>query len=884
MSQVLPRHFTGAYQECRRFADGKDDTLESRVAVVGPGGSGKTTLLRTIEQRLQRQGVRTTTLESTTVIDGVPREHVVIADDLHLLEESQLDALSARAFDQQAGLLVATRPWPTPPGIVEILRSLESTRPTIVLEEVARSAVTAYIHSQGLAITDQCVDSLLRGTGGIAWLMTQSLIAYGHHSCGSHIDHDELMHSIAVRINHRLSLVDEPVRAMIERLSLGTWDWQAVRRDPGSSREHVSAAFAEGLALRDGILPPLVRSAARRSISTPRLVELGTASGDGTPAGIAGDLVQDPELLLRLGAIGGDPLGAALAACADALLDSDPRSAGEMYRAAAALGSDGPALALREALAAWSAGELDTAARIIDGLLVEPETRDRDDVLGAAAAIWAARGMMTTASELYASNPRTGQAAAVQAQVAHAGAGATPQLTWSPEPTHGTPEALTSPTTLGTAMRSLDHGLRASLERDAAQAALSDLVQASELYTSAGVVGPMSELPAVIGTIVAVGAGDLTTAAQIIGSAVEDGQGGIWARRRLLLWQAWLATQSEDPARARQALERSERLPGRGSPRDEFLRQVVIIQLARRYRDLPTLQAAWDAGRESTHHVEMDLYTLLPLGTLIDSASRLGDSDTLAVHLARGLDILDRLGEPPLWSAHLRWAGIQQGILLNAPETIAPHARALVAMSGASPVARKMADAGRVWVSVLSGSVDTDAVEAVARELGTVGLAWDGARMASHAARRTNDRKDAARLLACARDLHPQEQSAPPPIAPASAPSATPDENTSTAAAAKQPQVSLSRRELDVAHLILQGKTYAEIGDTIYISPRTVEHHVARIRRRLSATSRSDLVAKLRIVVSEHSGHNGEGPNLVPGSDGNHPSPHPQASGKTPMA
>ena len=184
MSQVLPRHFTGAYQECRRFADGKDDTLESRVAVVGPGGSGKTTLLRTIEQRLQRQGVRTTTLESTTVIDGVPREHVVIADDLHLLEESQLDALSARAFDQQAGLLVATRPWPTPPGIVEILRSLESTRPTIVLEEVARSAVTAYIHSQGLAITDQCVDSLLRGTGGIAWLMTQSLIAYGHHSCG----------------------------------------------------------------------------------------------------------------------------------------------------------------------------------------------------------------------------------------------------------------------------------------------------------------------------------------------------------------------------------------------------------------------------------------------------------------------------------------------------------------------------------------------------------------------------------------------------------------------------------------------------------------------------------------------------------------------------
>ena len=69
----------------------------------------------------------------------------------------------------------------------------------------------------------------------------------------------------------------------------------------------------------------------------------------------------------------------------------------------------------------------------------------------------------------------------------------------------------------------------------------------------------------------------------------------------------------------------------------------MIIQLARRYRDLPTPKQPGTRA-VSTHHVEMDLYTLLPLGTLIDSASRLGDSDTLAVHLARGLDILDRLG------------------------------------------------------------------------------------------------------------------------------------------------------------------------------------------------------------------------------------------------
>ncbi len=56
---------------------------------------------------------------------------------------------------------------------------------------------------------------------------------------------------------------------------------------------------------------------------------------------------------------------------------------------------------------------------------------------------------------------------------------------------------------------------------------------------------------------------------------------------------------------------------------------------------------------------------------------------------------------------------------------------------------------------------------------------------------------------------------------------------------------------------MLQGKTYAEIGETIFISPRTAEHHIAHIRRRLGATSRSDLIAKLRVVV-EQSARGGE--------------------------
>ncbi|CAL4858700.1 hypothetical protein MMM2322_00337 [Microbacterium sp. MM2322] len=59
----------------------------------------------------------------------------------------------------------------------------------------------------------------------------------------------------------------------------------------------------------------------------------------------------------------------------------------------------------------------------------------------------------------------------------------------------------------------------------------------------------------------------------------------------------------------------------------------------------------------------------------------------------------------------------------------------------------------------------------------------------------------------------------------------------------------LSARKREVAGLVLSGMTYAEIGEAIFISPRTAEHHIARIRRRLGATSRTDLIAKLQAIV-----------------------------------
>src|SRR5690606_26936522 len=80
---------------------------------------------------------------------------------------------------------------------------------------------------------------------------------------------------------------------------------------------------------------------------------------------------------------------------------------------------------------------------------------------------------------------------------------------------------------------------------------------------------------------------------------------------------------------------------------------------------------------------------------------------------------------------------------------------ALVRASADSRLASVLAAAGRAWLAVRAGKFEVAVVEDAARGLASMGLAWDGARLAGPAAARTAERRDMARLLACARILHP---------------------------------------------------------------------------------------------------------------------------------
>jgi DNA-binding CsgD family transcriptional regulator len=136
------------------------------------------------------------------------------------------------------------------------------------------------------------------------------------------------------------------------------------------------------------------------------------------------------------------------------------------------------------------------------------------------------------------------------------------------------------------------------------------------------------------------------------------------------------------------------------------------------------------------------------------------------------------------------------------------------------------------WAAVLAGEVDVDALGVVLDDLAAHQLPWEASRLAGQAAIRSTDAGLARRLLERARELSNAEVPT--------------DSPRSTAATS-----GLSEREIEVAQLVMAGRTHREIGSQLYLSPKTVEHHVARMRTKLGATSRAEFLAALRDVLGD---------------------------------
>lgn len=61
---------------------------------------------------------------------------------------------------------------------------------------------------------------------------------------------------------------------------------------------------------------------------------------------------------------------------------------------------------------------------------------------------------------------------------------------------------------------------------------------------------------------------------------------------------------------------------------------------------------------------------------------------------------------------------------------------------------------------------------------------------------------------------------------------------------------ALTRRETEIARWVMQGLTSRQIATKLYLSPRTVEHHIANIRAKVGVTSRAGIATAL--LTAEH--------------------------------
>jgi len=326
--------------------------------------------------------------------------------------------------------------------------------------------------------------------------------------------------------------------------------------------------------------------------------------------------------------------------------------------------------------------------------------------------------------------------------------------------------------------------------------------------------------------------GDTASAEYLLARAERAGVGGraYAVRHELLL--AWVRLRAGRYDTAAALLAGGAPAPAGG--RDRLLAAALAAGLARRGGDIATLRDAWQGVEPVLARQAFDLFTVEAVEELVVAATRLRHHGRVTPVLETLDGIVDRLGRPAAWVVVVGWVRLQVAIAGEDAAAAADAAGRIAdgcrTVSGARQ--RAQCAAAHEWARVLAGEVDPEAATAVAGQLAAADLPWEGSRLAGQAAIRTTDAATARRLLERARELSSAEV-------------------VTDKAKAEASVGGLSEREVEVARMVLAGGTYREIGARLFISPKTVEHHIARIRTKVGATTRAEFVAALRSVLGD---------------------------------
>ncbi|MGW6450046.1 LuxR C-terminal-related transcriptional regulator [Lentzea sp. NPDC055074] len=728
----------------------------------------------------------------TALLSEITNTAVRVVDDAHLLDDASLRELA----DEPLSVL-AYRPWPRRAVLADLTRGAV----VVPLAPLSRDQVREMLNAP-----KPVADFVFAQTGGIP-LFVERLGA------SSEVSADVLG---AFRAD--LDWLDADLQKFLlaaeagaaQRLDLLS---ALLDKDFDEVSDIIEAARATGMLAEDGTLLPLalravgaLTRAERRIAVRQKLAQLQLDRG--------GPVLELVRPLVDTG-IGGPVFVAA----AREAVASDPALAARLFKASTGGGTPSAETAASWATASAMAGDLDGALRLADQVISVPDSPHRRTAAEVAAVALAHRGQLARSTELFrwAATPY----AAAFAGIGLIGTGHLFEET-PPQP----------PTMLGGAASLMLQGVRQSVA-GGETAALSTLVRASSMLEPAGGAVLLPDSPAALAALVAVHCGEPNVAESVLDRAVENGTGGVLMSVRHRLLQAWVHMLRGNLGVARETLMS---VRGAFEPRDWIFAVALEVGVARRNSDLATLRRTWEQACEAVLRHPVDLFSLLPLGEFAAAAARLRDQERLAPHLAQAAVLLRSLGNPPLWATQLHWALLHAAIIDENSAVAEEHAAALAVNRERSRYCAVLSAAAECWLDVVAGEVDADRVEEAARSLHAVGLWWDASRLAGQAAIRTSDRQAMVRLLDCARLLQGR---------PVSARRAA----EADAVPVVEDAGKLSDREREVARLVVEGMTYKQVGDRLFISAKTVEHHMARMRQRLGAASRSDLLAQLRHIL-----------------------------------
>ncbi len=789
------------------------------VLVIGPAGSGRTHAVADEFARASGAGA------DVRVVDDVDRAADSVVDELVEMVEG-------------GAVVVVSRRDP-PPADRPALQRLDSAiarRGRVVDLGPATEDLVAIVAARRLdrAVPTDLVPVVRHLTG--ANLALVAAVATTWRAEGLPVDPealDTVPASLRLTVAARWASLGSAAAALLDLLAVTgpVPDADTVgvigvdRADLAGAHDELRSAGLVGV---DGRLHPIVSIARRGDLAAGRRNQLleRTAEvqfGRGVaPATLA-------PLLREAGAVG-DAAAASFLAAGDATVFSDPEGAEQWYDDAVLAGALESAVAVGRAEARWfgaSAGAWDAlgGSTLAGGAL--PGRHDRctaallagDGRLGRAAD-----QLLDVARRLDATDP-TRPATLAGAVVALAGLGRSA-------------DAAAAMADLDRFDHPLDlHDRALRLQAHLAQSVLDPEAEiiplAVEVAEAAERVRwrvPIVDTAASSAALACLQRHDRLAAESILERAIVAETGGPVADRRHRLLLAWVRLRSGryDTALEIVADARFTRdLPGR----DRLFRVAIEALLARRSGDVPGQLAAWRQAELLLARQGADLWSIDPWCELVVAAARTGAVARAAPVVTELRRQVEAAGDPTPLAVALQWLDLQVAVVSDDRTGAAAAASDLterVRPGDSSSATAVLAAAARSWALVLAGGSDRVEVDAAAQGLVDLGYPWEASRLLGQAAIRSSDAGATRALLERARDLKAPTGPDAPPMGD---------------------RGGLSEREIEVAAYLLDGLTHKEIGAQLYISAKTVEHHVARIRTKLGAGSRAELLAAIRTLL-----------------------------------